>query len=264
MLAGIAIVWTLSGPAGADATVPLPPAAVPARDDDRLEAEKHARTAENLVARGDYDAAERELHAAYTLDSSPYHLFGLGTLAKLRGNCDRAIGFFERTIQSLPTSELDPEARASTKASAEQQIRACGGEPPEDEIIPPPRLPERVREVDAPAIDRPARPRPWHRDPAAAVLLAFGSASVALGGGLIAGGVILDRRSTRADSASGFVAARDRAESLVIGGAIATGVGTSLVIGAIARYAVMKRRSVTRKAQASRNPPAARTHWRRH
>jgi tetratricopeptide (TPR) repeat protein len=256
MIARIVVAFTLT-------VAPAEPASPTARDRDRAEAEMHARKAEALVAQGRYDEAERELHSAYTLDSSPYHLFGLGMVSKLRGNCDRAIGFFERTLEALPDSELDDEARTSTSASAQRQIRACGGEPPEDdaEIVPPPVVPPAaVVQMPPPEIDRAARP--WHRDPAGATLLAIGLAGIATGAGLVAGGVVIDRRASDADSASEFVAAQGRAQRLATGGIVATAVGAALVIGAVARYVVVRRRAIratTRTVTASRSPPAAST-----
>jgi tetratricopeptide (TPR) repeat protein len=231
----------------------------PDRDRDRAEAETHARKAEALVAQGDYDDAERELHSAYALDSSPYHLFGLGMVAKLRGDCDRAIGYFERVLEGLPTSELTSDAKRSTEASAIEQIRACGGEPPTDpdpEPVPSPSVSPDASAVEpsaptpAPRVPSPRVDRPWHRDPTGAVLLGLGSAAVAAGTGLIVGGAVIDARADDAPRATRYVAAAARARALGVAGVVVTAVGASLVIGAITRFVVVKR--TTRKGRAAR------------
>jgi len=237
----------------------------PDRDRDRAEAEVHARKAEALVAHGQYDAAERELHSAYALDSSPYHLFGLGMVAKLRGDCDRALGFFDRVLEALPTSDLDDAARQGTETAALEQIAACGGRPPDEPTPAPPTSPPlepRIGATPAPAPSPTPPPRvarPWHRDPTAGVLMGLGSTAVATGLGLVIGGAVVDRNAQDAGTATGFLEAGERARRLAVAGVVVSAIGTSLVIGAITRWIVVKRRgdAVTRTARLARRMRAA-------
>lgn len=219
--------------------------APPAASSSEL-ASAHAARAAELWDEGDLRGASRELEAAYALDPLPKYLYGLGTIAKQDDDCPRAIGYFERYLDSLPQTSLADEGKRdeiATQVAAE--IVDCGGSPraptpPPPVVVPPPA-------ARAPIDDTPPEPTPvprvhWSRDPAGATCLAIGTAAISAGVGLLVAGAVIDRNVPQQDSARDFVAARTRAHRLGIAGAVVLPIGGAWAIAAIVRYAIVARR----------------------
>ena len=144
---------------------------------------------------------------------------------------------------------------SNSLGSMKEETRGCGSR---DLPAPQPRVDATPAPAPSPT---PARrvARPWHRDPAAGVLMGLGSAAVATGIGLVVGGAVVDRNAQDAATATGFLDAGERAQRLAVAGVVVSAIGTSLVIGAITRWIVVKRRgdAVTRTARLARTMRAA-------
>jgi tetratricopeptide (TPR) repeat protein len=214
----------------------------------QVQATEHAQAAEALAEQGRYAEAERALRAAYALDASVYHLYGLGVLAAEQGDCETAITTFREVIAALPSSPLDTEARQSTRAAAQERIAACVAAKPTPLVRTTPDSPQ---STDAPPTDH------WRRDVVGGVLLGGGTASVAAGAGLLIAAAVIDDGSARAVSAQDFRAEQEQARTLGTAGVVVLACGGALVTGAIVRYALVRRRNHRRSSLAVGLSPAA-------
>ncbi|MGE5183245.1 MAG: hypothetical protein ACM31C_14345 [Acidobacteriota bacterium] len=215
---------------------------------DKDEAAKHLDRSAKLFADGDYQQALEELTAAYTLDPQPGLLYSLGQVNVKLGQCNEAIGWYRKFLDSNPGPKPAQAAREAI-AACQKLLTAKPAEPPPPPPEPPPPPPP-APPAPAPPLPPPAaaavQPAPappaservsdhpaWYANPIADALV---------GGGVVAGiaGALLYRAALadydRADAATDYAAhhaaiqdgrsARD--EALIAGGA-----GVALVAGGI-------------------------------
>lgn len=220
-----------------------------------------ASRAEAHFAAGEYEQAIEALHEAYAIEPDPAFVFAEGSALQELGRHAEAIQAYERFLALAP-----PKEQAQKAFDRIQVCRAALGEagsdsPPLDRepepspashAAPPPVL---AREP-APRVpdDVPPVPRPWHRDVTGGVLLGVGIAVAATGGALVGVGAARHRQADGASTEGSFrtdLRGSVAMQGVGIGLAVT---GGALLVGAIVRYAIVRRRS--RSANASHTPNA--------
>lgn len=177
---------------------------------------------------GRFEEAARLLGELYAREPLPKHLYARGQAQRLAGDCEAAIESLQAFVATGPP--------AADVTDAEHWIEVCraqlgvGDDAPEP---PPPVPPE--------AVDAEPPPRPWHRDPLAASLLGVGLGVAAVGGGFVGSAFVLADGSPR-EAQSAYVERGERAQRRAAVGWSLVGVGTSLVIGAVVRWVILRRR----------------------
>lgn len=191
---------------------------------------------------------------AEALAPKPFYEYMRGLIRQAQGRCDRAVEHWARYLDSNPTE--------SDAADVRVLIDECGGLPepaPEPTLDPTPVPPGPDPEVTpdpelAPTpSDRPAT-TPWHRDVTGGVLLGVGLASLATGGGLLLGARQQQRRGPQGASLMVHDTRIRRARGLSYGAIAAGTIGVALVVGAIVRYARI-RRQPPKSPSAGRSAP---------
>ncbi|MFO0631648.1 MAG: hypothetical protein U0168_02220 [Nannocystaceae bacterium] len=191
--------------------------------------------AERAWSEGRFAEAAEGFARAYAETGDIAYLFARGQAQKAAGDCVAAI----TTLEAFIATEPLPQA----VTAAEATIDACRAElpepAPEPEPAPAPVPPPRV-EPAAPSDRAPARR--WQRDPAAASLVAVGSA-IAITGAVLA--IVARREQSLADRAGvvdDFGTHNDRAVALSRASIPVLVSGGALLVGGIVRYAVLARR----------------------
>jgi tetratricopeptide (TPR) repeat protein len=181
---------------------------------------------------GRFGEAAELLQELYAIDPRPEYLYSRGQALRLAGDCAGAIGALDAFLATGPP--------AADVEDAEQWIERCrehlGAQ--EQSEPPPPTLEAPPEDTPPPVAPR----RPWHRDPAAGVLLGVGLAGVAAGTGLVGGAFATAEPSRQEGQADHFDRQR-RVDRLAIAGWSVLGVGSALVVGAIVRWVVVRRRA---------------------
>lgn len=223
-----------------------PPPELPVRDPAALDLFWKGVAAYEV---GDYAAAAAAFEAAHAIEAAPELLYSIGNMRRLAGDCDAAVDALERYLETDPSPEPAADARAA--------IEACADALPEPEPTPAPREP-----APAPALaptqvtspSTPVAPRPWFRDPVGGTLLGVGTAGLAVGLGFAIAAGVHDRRALSADAHENFLELTDRRRLETTVAIAATAAGSALVIGAIVRYALLRRdeRRGARSAHRSR------------
>jgi tetratricopeptide (TPR) repeat protein len=220
-------------PAG-DVVAPQPAVA------DPQAARTEAARGEALFAEGRFDEASAAYERAYELDPFAPFLFARARSEQEAGRCDSAIELYRQFIATQP-----PQADVDR---ANMEIGRCYGEtraadpPPRDAPVPPP-IPVK------PPADPPAPPRDaWHKDPAGGALLGVGLVVLATGLGLFLAGDATHQRAAQAETTDAFRKQIGRGRALVGSGIAGISLGSALIVGAIARYAVLARKA--RRARA--------------
>ena len=185
-----------------------------------------------------YDDAVRLIDEAFALDPQLHYLYALAQAERMAGLCEDAIEHYRAFLAATPPDNAVANARENI-AECEEKLRAAEQpEPAKAAVEPPPPV------VVAPPPDRPAptEHRPWHRDPAAAVLLGIGSA--ALVGGLTMYAVAAARIQSpeRADDLADYEQRSSDARPIGFAGIGLASAGALLVVGAIVRWAVVRKR----------------------
>ena len=67
-------------------------------------ATEHLIRGSRLYEEGRYDEAVAELKAGYAIDARPDFLYALGQAERKRGDCKAAIGWYQRYVDSGPSS----------------------------------------------------------------------------------------------------------------------------------------------------------------
>jgi tetratricopeptide (TPR) repeat protein len=120
------------------------PLAAHANPKDKAAAQSHIQKATQAHQAGNYEAALMELEAAYALDPQPDLLYAIGQVHVKLDNCQVAISFYERFLESNPGPE--PSAAANEAISTcRAQLTAVTAEPepqPLPEPLPPPPPPQ--------------------------------------------------------------------------------------------------------------------------
>jgi tetratricopeptide (TPR) repeat protein len=149
------------------AALVLLPLAAHANPKDKAQAQSHIQKATQAHQAGNYDSALMELEAAYALDPQPDLLYAIGQVHVKLDNCQVAISFYERFLESNPGPE--PSAAANEAISNCRAKLPTTAEPePEPEPLPAPD---------------PAPPPPQARafDPIGTTLVGLGVVSTLVG-----------------------------------------------------------------------------------
>jgi tetratricopeptide (TPR) repeat protein len=248
------------------------PAGAAPRAHLKPEARVHLERGLKLYDRQRYDDAILELRAGLAIDPQPDLLYALGQAERRRGNCKRAVEYYQSCLALVK----DPASVAALRV----QIERCRVEQDEDPRIARPSeptappaatptttatspTPREPAPASAPADTTPkesaalpesddddsaappvaamvrARPHPWYRDSVGWTLTAGGLAAIAAGGALV--GVARARLDTANDSYQNYADART-APALWTGGIVALSVGGAVLAGGIIRLAVVAAR----------------------
>jgi tetratricopeptide (TPR) repeat protein len=198
-------------------------------------AQAHYDLAGTYTERGDLRSAVAELDAAYAIERHPDLLFIRAELRRRLGECKAAVKLYRDFIATTPSEPATDEAT--------EGIAACettlGAEP----------VPAAAPEVPAAPAPSAVR-RPWHRDPAGGVLLAFGLAGLAATGGLAYVAVPArhfadaynNERDDKDKRHSVYLRLDDRAVALEWSTAAVAVASAGLLVGAIVRYRIVARR----------------------
>jgi tetratricopeptide (TPR) repeat protein len=202
---------------------PVPARAAPPGD-DAAAAQRLLDAGLRSYAVGQYGDAVRAFREGYRLDPRPDFLYALGQAHRMSGDYEAAIAAYRAFLRT------DPPERSA--AGARQNLERCQAQLAAARAVAPPPPPPPLT-VSAPH-------RPWHRDPAGAVLGALGLAACGAGGalwGVGEAGVESANAATRYDQfLAGQTADRERAAGIV-----SVAVGGALLIAAVARYAWVAR-----------------------
>ncbi len=201
-----------------------------------------AERAERHFAAQEYEQAIAALREAYEVEPDPAFVFAEGSALQALGRWEDAIEAYERFLALAP-----PKDQAQ---KAYERIQACRAELGQREPTtePAPKVepePETTQPLPAKPIDNDRDARPWHRDPAGGVLLGIGLATAATGGALV--GVGASRRRSAIDAGTeGEFRSDLRGTNALQGVGVALAVtGGALLVGAIVRYAIVRRRGQT-------------------
>ncbi len=224
-----------------------------------------AARAEAHFAAQEYERAVDALREAYAIEPDPAFVFAEGSALQALGRLADAIEAYERFLALAPPK---PQAQ-----KAYERIQACRAElereRPVDRVPPPADAPppevtttttDEVPSTSPPPDDSDPVVRPWHRDIAGGVLLGAGLTFAATGGALV--GVGATRHSSAADDAMTEGSLRNELRGTVamqgVGISLAV-TGGALLVGAIVRYAIVRRRQ--KSTSSSHHPQAVRRGW---
>jgi hypothetical protein len=115
-------------------------------------AAEHLVRGSRLYEQGRYDDAVAELKAGYALDARPEFLYALGQAERKRGDCKAAIGWYQRYIDSGPTSQRTV-ATLSQIDRCKEELAASTTRPP-----PPAPPPRSVEPTTPPPVEPPPAP----------------------------------------------------------------------------------------------------------
>ena len=215
------------------AAVPVPVrAAAPAADHDPQAAREAQAEAGHRFDAGDYRGAAEALERAYALDPKLTYLFQRGQALRLDGDCEAALPVFEEVEQRATLTET----RAAVAGWIEYCRERLAETSREDTEVEPPGTPPAEPEAGEP--DEPPRPG---RDVVAGVTLGVGSAATLTGVGLLIGSAVAAQREPGEDELA-YEQRVARSQRLEIAGAVVLAVGLATVVGAVARYGVVRRR----------------------
>lgn len=220
----------------------------------KAEARVHYERGLKLYERHQYDDAITELRAGLAVDPQPDILYALGQAERRRGNCGRAIEYYEACLGLVK----EPAAAAALRVQIER-CKVESSEPKEEPaqlpaptvetpppvapapaptVAPPPAPKPAPAPTPAPAARQPARPH-WTHDALGWSLLGAGAAAGAAGGALM--GVAHARLDAAGDGYQQYADAQG-APTLWTAGVITVSVGGALVVGGVVRLAVVAAR----------------------
>lgn len=181
-----------------------------------------------------YDDAVRLIDEAFALDPQRHYLYALAQAERMAGLCEDAIEHYRAFLAADPSDNAGQNARENI-AECEDKLKQAEAnpepEPPPPVVVTPPPTPP-------PTVDR----RPWHRDPAAGVLLGIGSAVLVGGVTMYAVAAARIQSPERAANFGDYEQRVDAARPVGFAGIGLASAGAILVIGAIVRYAVVRKR----------------------
>jgi hypothetical protein len=204
-----------------------------------------AQRAERHFAAQEYEQAIAALREAYATEPIPKYVFAEGSALQALGRYEEAIEAYERFLALAPPRD---EAQ-----KAFDRIQACRAAIDEHEPRPKAQTVEPAPEPEPPPraiVEDAVVMRPWHRDVTGGVLLGVGLVAAATGGALL--GVGAGRRSAAMNAMTEGDFRTDLRGTTALQG-VGVGLlvtGGALLVGAIVRYAIVRRRNATRSSSA--------------
>lgn len=219
--------------------------------EDAQRAERLAAQAVSLHAEGDLDAASDALVEAFRIYPDQNYLFMRGMIEREAGDCEEAIALFEAFIAAHPPA-VDVEAAQAQRDACADTLEAKvepAPRPSADPKVEPVAAP--VPRVAPPPLARdlgtdPVPDRRPSRDPLAGTLLGVGLGTSIFGAGLLGGAAARAHRAPDADTAGEYRRSMSVARGLGAAGVAALGVGASLLLGSVVRYALLARKARNR------------------
>jgi len=221
------------------------------------EARVHYERGLKLYEHHQYDEAIGELRAGLAIDPQPDLLYALGQAERRRGNCERAIEYYQACLGLVK----EPAAVAALRVQIER-CKVEAGEPKEEPaqlpapaapvvaappaVAAPPIVAARPA-ASAPASTTPPPPSPpsrptrarWSHDALGWSLVAVGLAAGGAGGAMM--GVAHARLDEAGDSYQAYADAAG-APALWTAGVVTVSVGGALVVGGVVRLAIIAAR----------------------
>jgi tetratricopeptide (TPR) repeat protein len=207
---------------------------VPAYADKKTEAKEHFDKAGVAHKEGRYEDALTELNIAYTLDPAPAYLYAIGQVHVMMGQCNDAVTFYQRFLDTKPSKEAADKAQ--------EAIDTCKRLEPQKEKPQP----EKIYVNKTTTIH--TRTRPWYTDGVGDTFLILGVAAGGVGG-FFYGKALTDRdeaeKAMDYQSYDSLVArAQDNQRLALIIGAGAGVAVTAAVIIYLARDRTVETRSI--------------------
>ena len=228
--------------------------------------------AQTAFQNSDYRAAADAIKAAYEIEPLPALLYPWAQAEREAGNCQEAVGLYQRAIDAGVSDEIADAARVNIErcneildeqelvvvddeedledetaedetAEDEAIEEELFGEEEEEEPEPEPEPEPVVEKPPQTTTDEQPKAKKWYADPTGGVLTGLGLAGVGAGVGLLV--VANSRAKTAADEDlnSDYLDMRDSATKLRNGGAAALAIGSTLLLGGIIRYAVVAKKN---------------------
>lgn len=201
-----------------------------------LSAPDSVKNADAAWTEGRYADAAEAYAEAYAETGDIAYLYARAQAQQAAGDCVAATATYQAFIATEPLAEA--------VAAAEAAVEDCRAQlpPPEPEPAPAPApMAEPTPPPDPPARTQPA-PRPWQSDPAGAVLVAVGSASVVAGVVLAAVARTQQAQADRAGDVVRYGEHNDRAVALSRASIPVLAVGGALLVGGVVRYGLLARK----------------------
>lgn len=193
--------------------------------DPREAAQQHLKTGVTAYQASDFDTASTEFELAFILDPDPKTLYAWAQALRQAGHCDQAVPLYERYIKGNP-DEANISAAKSGISLCDQAKPSTAPPPPETKPTQPP--PPTVTTVE---------PSRWYQDRLGTALVISGVVGLGVGATFL----VLAGHSQDAASSAGerdeFVDLLEEATLRRRIGFAGLGLGATLVIGGIVRYA---------------------------
>ncbi|MCA9706227.1 MAG: hypothetical protein KDK70_10295 [Myxococcales bacterium] len=213
-------------------------------DDAPADPDLLVEQARQRFEQGRFAEAAALLADLYAIDPRPEYLYSRGQALRLAGNCQEAIGALDAFLATSPP-QSDVEDAEHWIARCREHLGATEPEAP-PAIAPEPTPPSSPTQ----APDEPPR---WHRDPLAGSLLGLGLVGMGTGAGLVGGAFAMARADAPpGEGQAAHVERQRRVDRLATAGWSTLGVGSALVVGAIVRWAVVRRRSAAHARRRER------------
>lgn len=216
-------IWISAVPVSAQAIGPGAANDAPAPSSDPMDGISAAYN------RGDYETAAALAEGAYAENPDPTFLFSAAEAFLAADDCERALRSFKRFLATEPP-EIDADA-------ARRRMQRCAEETPEEPSPPSPSA------VTPPTTPPPIQPQPTiARDPIFLGTLIGGIGVAGAGAGLLVGSQLAATDAPFAPTEDAWEAKVAQARGLGTAGAVLLGLGGALIVGAVARAIVLRRR----------------------
>ena len=190
-------------------------------------------TGMKAAAAKDYAKAERELEAAYAIEPSPALLYALGQLARLGGDCTKAVQRFEAYLETKPPAPAVEDTQQLIDR-CKPLVDAPPPEPTPSSVPPPEPTPERV---EPPPPSLPPGP-----DVLGITLTTVGATLAVVGFGVFGGAFAQQARAENEPDVAAFEEGVRRARGMYWTGVGLASVGAAIAIGGVVRLLVVRHR----------------------
>jgi len=137
-------------------------AGVARADNAKAAAAAHLVRGSRLYDQGRYDDAVAELKTGYALDARPEFLYALGQAERKRGDCRAAIGWYQRYVDSGPSTQRTVATLLQIDRCKEElassTTRPAPAPPPNAQPVEPPAAAPPPAETAPPPSAAPAEP----------------------------------------------------------------------------------------------------------